>query len=121
MKVLSFILGLVAGAIGAVGLVIYLPLQKPPNEDSQIIFAAKNFLDSKQNNEFGYVAISGTLTGQDVGYSNNTYGLSCIKRFNACFAGNGRMANSLNWSNLPAPTNSHQHRRCGFSTSFYVC
>jgi hypothetical protein len=85
MKVLSFILGLVAGAIGAVGLAIYLPLKKPANEDSQIIFAGKNFLDSKQNNEFGYVAISGTLTGQDAGYSNNTYGLSCIKRFNACF------------------------------------
>ena len=85
MKVVSFILGVVAGAIGAFGLVFYLQFQKLANEDSQIIFAPKSFLDSKQNNEFGYVAISGTLTGKDVGYSNNTYGLSCMKRFNACF------------------------------------
>jgi hypothetical protein len=85
MKVVSFILGVAAGAIAAFGLVFYLQLQKPANENSQIIFAAKIFLDSKQNNEFGYVAISGTLTGQDVGYSNNTYSLSCMKRFNACF------------------------------------
>jgi hypothetical protein len=85
MKVISFILGLAAGAIGAFGLVFYLQLQNPASEDGQIVFAAKNFLDSKQDNEFGYVAISGTLTAQDAGYSNNTYGLSCMKRFNACF------------------------------------
>ena len=45
----------------------------------------KNFFDAKQNNEFDAVFISGTLTGKDQGYSNNTYGISCIKRFKTCF------------------------------------
>lgn len=51
--------------------------------DELIVFAPKNFYDTKQSGEFGLVAISGTLTGKDLG--NNTYAVTCTKEWKACF------------------------------------
>ena len=50
--------------------------------DDDIIFAPKNFFDGTGDLN---VAISGTLTGDGVAYKNNTYSISCLKEFNACF------------------------------------
>jgi hypothetical protein len=83
-KLLLFICGLLLGAVGAFGAVIYLMANKPaPNE--QIVFAPKNFYDTKQSGEFGLVAISGTLTGKGLGNPNNTYAVTCTKEWKACF------------------------------------
>jgi hypothetical protein len=47
--------------------------------DDDILFAEKNFFDS------GYsVGISGTLTGGDLGYKNNTYSINCIEDRKEC-------------------------------------
>jgi len=56
-----------------------------PRPDDQIVFAPKNSYDSKQSGKFGPVAISGTLTGNGLGYPNNTYAVSCSKEWKACF------------------------------------
>jgi hypothetical protein len=81
-KLAIFIGGLVLGAVGAIGVVIYLDKHKPPQDEQQIVFAQKNFAQLEQ---FGYVGISGTLTGKDMAYPNNTYAISCIREYKACF------------------------------------
>jgi hypothetical protein len=84
-KLVVFICGLLLGAVGAFGAVVYLETHKP-TQDDQLIFAPKNFYDSKQAGEFGLVAISGTLTGK--GLANNTYAVSCYGRYKSCFVAN---------------------------------
>jgi hypothetical protein len=51
----------------------------------KIIFAAKTFYDNKDNGDFGYIGISGTMTGKGLAYPNNTYAVSCIAFYKACF------------------------------------
>jgi hypothetical protein len=54
--------------------------------DDHLIFAPKNFYDSKEPaGEFAAVHISGTLTGKNLGYPNNTYAVSCYGTYRACF------------------------------------
>ncbi len=47
--------------------------------DDDIIFAAKNFWDN-----YGAVAISGTLTGDGIAYKNNTHSIWCIEERKEC-------------------------------------
>jgi hypothetical protein len=83
-KLMLFVCGLLLGVVGAFGTVVYLETHKPPQDD-QLVFAQKNFWDSKQTGVDGYVGISGTLTGKDMAYPNNTYAVSCIGSYKACF------------------------------------
>jgi hypothetical protein len=81
-KWLLFIGGVLLGAVGAFGVVIYFETQNKP--DGQLVFAPKNFYDSKTDDgEFGYVGVSGSLTGK--GLDNNTYAISCMRTYKACF------------------------------------
>jgi hypothetical protein len=102
-KLLIFMGGLLLGAIGAFGGIIYLDTQKP-RQDSDMIFAPKNFYDAKENGEFGLVAISGTLTGKGLGYPNNTYAVSCYGRHKACFVSSAEQigANQIGRMDNPA-------------------
>jgi len=86
-KLAIFVCGLLLGAVGAFGALIYLETRNKPAQDDSILFAPKNFYDSKEKQlgEFGYVAISGTLTGKGLGYPNNTHAVSCIGAYKACF------------------------------------
>jgi|SRR5215469_6167576 len=57
-------------AVGTVTLAAALCLDHSWGDaDDDIVFAAKNFVDLPY---YGSVAISGTLTGDGVGYKNNT-------------------------------------------------
>jgi hypothetical protein len=47
--------------------------------DDDIVFAPKNFADLGE-----FVGISGTLTGADIAYKNNTYAIACIKNRKEC-------------------------------------
>ena len=66
-----------------VGATILLFRQAPgvASRDDDIIFAPKNFADSGDQ----WVGISGTLTGNGVGYKNNTTVVSCEKDRKECF------------------------------------
>ena len=79
-----FLVGALFGAIGVFGWVIYSEANKPVRRND-LIFAAKNFYDTKENGELGFLTISGTLTGPDIAYPNNTYAISCYGRHKACF------------------------------------
>jgi hypothetical protein len=83
-KLMLFVCGLLFGVVGAFGTVVYLETHKPPQDD-QLVFAQKNFWDSKQTGVDGYVGISGTLTGKDMGYPNNTYAVSRIASYFGCY------------------------------------
>jgi len=45
--------------------------------EQQIIFAAKAFYDNASTTGSGIVYIAGTLTGEDLGYKNNTTAVVC--------------------------------------------
>jgi hypothetical protein len=45
--------------------------------EQQIIFAAKSFYDNGKTTDSGIVYIAGTLTGEDLGYKNNTTAVVC--------------------------------------------
>jgi hypothetical protein len=84
-KLFLFIGGVVFGGMAAFGGVIYLDKRKL-SADDQLIFAPKNFYDSKEPaGEFAAVYISGTLTGKNLAYPNNTYAVSCYGTYKACF------------------------------------
>jgi hypothetical protein len=48
--------------------------------DDDIMFPKKNFYDNPD-----YVGISGTMSGDDVAYPNNTYAFSCAKQSQQCW------------------------------------
>jgi hypothetical protein len=77
-KLAIFICGLLLGAIGAFGAVVYQEMYKKPEKDS-IELGYKDFQDHRDY----WVRVSGTLTGENM--ANNTYGFLCIKEQNTCF------------------------------------
>jgi hypothetical protein len=82
-KSTTFILGIVVGAAGAFGAVIYFQGQPPKADD--VLFAHKDFGDNNEKGDLAQVSISGTRTGKDETYPNNTYLVNCIYRFKTCF------------------------------------
>ena len=50
--------------------------------DDDIVFAGKLFLDLP---DYGSIGISGTLTGDGIGYNNNTINISCYKDRRECY------------------------------------
>src|SRR5215475_6267659 len=70
-------------AVGTVMLAAALCLDHSWGDvDDDIVFAAKLFIDLPYD---GSVAISGTLTGDGVGYKNNTISISCFKDRGECY------------------------------------
>jgi len=57
-----------------------LPVQQAfAASDDDIAFAPKNFADQGE-----FVGVSGTLTGSDIAYKNNSYAIACFKDRNEC-------------------------------------
>src|SRR5262249_61866668 len=50
--------------------------------DDDIVFTGKVFTDLR---DYGSVAISGTLTGDGIGYKNNTISIFCCKGRRECY------------------------------------
>lgn len=84
MKWIFLLCGIVVGVGGSFGTTIYLQTQRHTQANDELIFAAKNFYDSKQTIGDGYVAVSGTLTGEGLGYPNNTYSVACFQDRKEC-------------------------------------
>lgn len=104
MKWIFLICGIVAGATGAVAAMIYLQVQRRAFEGDQLIFAAKSFYDSKQTVRDGYVAISGTLTGEGLGYPNNTYSIACFQDRKECVLSYVEQIGHYQIGHMEAPT-----------------
>jgi hypothetical protein len=61
-------------------LVLLISVSASYAADNDIMFAPKNFT---ANDEF--VGVSGTLSGDDLAYPNNTYAFSCTKQNQQCW------------------------------------
>jgi hypothetical protein len=79
MKWTLFVLGLLIGAAGTFTAVRFAPGKAPSPDDDQIVFPEKVFAQSPT-----WVTISGTLTGEGLGYPNNTYIVACNQETNGC-------------------------------------
>jgi hypothetical protein len=66
MRSVLFLVGLVLGFLGGVGTIIYLQQRNKDTGEMSIVFAKKNYYETPE-----MVTVSGTLTGEGLGYPNN--------------------------------------------------
>jgi hypothetical protein len=50
---------------------------KGSEPEQQIVFASKSFYDDAKTNGSGMIYVAGTLTGEDLGYKNNSTVVAC--------------------------------------------
>ena len=68
---------LLASALALITVVAALGCAR--HDEQQIVFDSKHFYDSAQTTGDAFVYIAGTLTGDGVGYKNNTVAVTCYK------------------------------------------
>lgn len=81
MKTMSFLCGLILGTIVGAGSLIYFQITHPRDTDNDLLFADKSFFEFQEM----AVSVSGTLTGQGLGYPNNSYSISCVREKRECW------------------------------------
>ena len=75
MRSVLFLVGLVLGFLGGVGTIIYLQQRNKDTGEMSIVFAQKSYYETP-----AVVTVSGTLTGEGLGYPNNTYSIAKIAK-----------------------------------------
>ncbi len=82
MRWVLLLVGLLVGYVGGAGSIIYLQTRNTSDiGEMSIMFAPKNYYDGDQ-----FVAVSGTLTGPDMAYPNNTYSIACYQQSKECWS-----------------------------------
>jgi hypothetical protein len=79
MRLGLFIVGLLIGLLGGAGGIGYLAA-KIERDESQIFFSEKEFFDNDAS-----ITVTGTLTGDNVVFPNNTYRIRCFKDQKLCW------------------------------------
>jgi hypothetical protein len=76
------LVGLLLGFVGGASL-IYIQSRSAGagTGEMAILFDSKNYYDSD-----AFVAVSGTLTGPDMAYPNNTYNITCYQQISQCWS-----------------------------------
>jgi hypothetical protein len=81
MRWVLFVVGLLIGLIGGAGGMLYLVMQnKAAAETDEIVLAPKAFFDNDAS-----VSASGTMTGDGLAYSNNSYSIGCYRDHKECW------------------------------------
>ncbi|MBB4373322.1 hypothetical protein GGD63_006144 [Bradyrhizobium sp. cir1] len=86
MRWVFLLAGLLLGFVGGAGTIIYLQTRTAGGAESgemAIHFDQKMYYDSD-----AFVVVSGTLTGPDMAYPNNTYNVSCYQELKQCWSSN---------------------------------
>jgi hypothetical protein len=86
MKWGLLVVGLVIGFVGGAGTIIYFQARMAAGAESgemAIHFDKKMYYDTDS-----FVVVSGTLTGPDMAYPNNTYNVSCYQELKQCWSSN---------------------------------
>lgn len=83
MKWAFLLVGLAFGFVGGVGAIVYLQSRSAIGGTGEmaIMFDKKNYYDSD-----AFVAVSGTLTGPDMAYPNNTFNIACYQALKQCWS-----------------------------------
>jgi hypothetical protein len=101
MKWFLFVGGLILGAVGAFAATIYT--QTRNTFDDQILFPAKSFYDSGDDGSFPIIVVTGTLTGDDLGYPNNTFVIACHLHEKECLVTSAQQIGHNQIGSLDAP------------------
>ena len=77
------LVGLLLGFVGGFSSLIYLQARGAGGDTGEmaIMFDSKNYYDSDV-----FVAVSGTLTGPDMAYPNNTHNITCYQQIKQCWS-----------------------------------
>lgn len=98
MRWLYLVLGLVVGMACGVGAGQYL-MDKIRNPDgSEIVLAAKYFVDTED-----YVVVSGTLIDASIGVANNSYTIACYEGRKECWIASFRQTDAKSISRIEPP------------------
>lgn len=83
MRWVFLIVGAVLGFVGGASALLYLQARGPAGETGEmaIMFDSKNYYDTD-----AVISVSGTLTGPDMAYPNNTYNLTCYQELKQCWS-----------------------------------
>jgi hypothetical protein len=88
-------------AVGAFAATIYT--QTRNTFDDQILFPAKSFYDSGDDGSFPIIVVTGTLTGDDLGYPNNTFVIACHLHEKECLVTSAQQIGHNQIGSLDAP------------------
>jgi hypothetical protein len=97
MKWIFLVVGLVLGTIGAFATVVYAMIRRYEPGDN-ILFPEKDCYETRD-----WVGISGTLTGKEMAYPNNTYAIACFKKRGECWYNNTRQIGDNHVGRLEYP------------------
>jgi hypothetical protein len=98
MKWIFLVVGLVLGAIAAFATVVYAQMNRRDEVDD-VLFPEKEYYEAGDVT----VGISGTLTGKEMGYPNNTYAIVCFKERGECWYNNIRQIGKSHVGRLDFP------------------
>jgi hypothetical protein len=90
--------GLVVGFIGGAGSIIYVQERNKDTGEMSIVFADKFYYDGN-----GVVSVSGTLTGDGIGYPNNTCSMACFQDRKECWMTSVQAIGGLQIGRMDAP------------------
>jgi hypothetical protein len=98
MRSVLFLVGLVLGFLGGVGTIIYLQQRSKDTGEMSIVFAQKSYYETP-----AVVTISGTLTGEGLGYPNNTYSIACFQDRKECWMTSVEAIGGLQIARMDSP------------------
>jgi hypothetical protein len=80
MRWVLLLVGLLIGVVSGAGAIIYLRDRNKDTSEMAIVFAPKSYYENQS-----VVMVSGTLTGDGLGYPNNTYSIACFQDRKECW------------------------------------
>jgi hypothetical protein len=98
MRMVLLLVGLAIGLLSGAGAMIYLEERNKDTSEMAIIFAKKLYYDTPD-----VVTVSGTLTGEGLGYPNNTYSIGCFKDRKECWMTSVQAIGGLQIGRMDSP------------------
>jgi len=98
MRIVLLLVGLAIGLLIGAGAMIYLQERNNDTSEMAIVFAQKLYYDTAD-----VVTVSGTLTGEGLGYPNNTYSIGCFKDRKECWMTSVQAIGGLQIGRMDSP------------------
>jgi hypothetical protein len=98
MRIVLLLVGLAIGFLGGAGAMIYLQERNKDSNEMAIVFAQKLYHETPD-----VVTVSGTLTGEGLGYPNNTHSIGCFKDRKECWMTSVQAIGGLQIGRMDSP------------------